>query len=89
MGYTQTDNQHPELRLLSLMSLKPCAATQERAQDGCVAKPLDVKGNKTKIPFQQLLWQLVCRGTNATEDFILNKIREVQISMGSETLVSI
>lgn len=89
MGYTQINNGHPELRLLSPTSLKPCDANQERAQDGCGAKPLDVKGNTTKIPFQQLLWQSACRGTDATQDFILTKIAEVQISMGSETLVFI
>lgn len=78
MCYTQTNSPHPELRLLSPTSPKPRAASQERAQDEHEDKPLDVKGNKTKIPFQPLLRQSVCRGPGATEDFILNKIREVQ-----------
>lgn len=87
MCYTQTNSPHPELRLLSPTPLKPCVARQERAQDE--EKSLDVKGNKTKIPFQLLLWQSVCRGLGATEDFILDKIREVQDFYGQQDTLSI
>lgn len=57
--------------------------SSERAQDECAAKPLDVKRNQSPFPTTPLA---LCRGTDATEDFILNKIGEVQISTGSETL---